>query len=268
MSLKPAEGPQAEAQAQPEARARARTRVQASSCDVRISNFLRMSRRQLAEHYLPYVRSIAMKVKATVSQEVELDDLVEYGTIGLLEAADRFDPEHGVQFTTFAYYRIRGAIYDGLRGMGWLSRSESAKVRFGERANSYLQQVSAAMEGGHAVPANPFESAVQDLAKAVEGLATVYITSMDGADGANGGQVADDHTPSQEESLGLHQARALLRGTLEKLSDQEKRLVQLYYYREMSLQEVGEQMGLSKSWTCRLHARVITKLQRMLSDSF
>ena len=94
-------------------------------------------RRALAEQYMPYVRSIAGKIKKTVAKEIEFEDLVEYGVIGLLEAADRFDAKHGVQFMTFAYYRIRGAIYDGLRGMGWMSRSEYTKARIEMRANEY-----------------------------------------------------------------------------------------------------------------------------------
>ena len=70
---------------------------------------------------------------------IEFDDLVGFGMQGLLEAAQRFDDRHGVAFTTFAYYRVRGAMFDGLRSMGWLPRSEYARVRFEERANSYLQ---------------------------------------------------------------------------------------------------------------------------------
>lgn len=223
-----------------------------------------MPRQALIEKYMPYVRSIAGKVKKTVAKEIDFEDLVEYGMIGLLEAADRYDPQYGANFMTFAYYRIRGAIYDGLRGMGWMSRSEYAKARYEERANEYLQQVSHAIEAGEEVPDNPFETAIQDLASAVQGLAAVYITTLDGTEGL---QVADEITPGAEENLGLEQARNLVRETIKKLSDQERQLLELYYYKEMSLQEVGEQLGLSKSWTSRLHARVIDKLHRMLGDS-
>src|SRR5512146_538672 len=68
------------------------------------------NKRAICEQFTPYVRSIAGKVKKTVAKEIEFDDLVEYGMIGLLEAADRYDPSHGANFMTFAYYRIRGAI--------------------------------------------------------------------------------------------------------------------------------------------------------------
>jgi len=220
--------------------------------------------KEIVEKYMPYVRSIAGKIKKTVAKEIDFEDLVEYGMIGLLEAADRFDPDVGANFMTFAYYRIRGSIYDGLRGMGWMSRTEYAKARFEERANEYLAELAQAEEDGTEKPENPFEMAVQDLASAVQGLAAVYITTIDGTEGL---QIEDKSTPLPEESLGLAQARELVRQTITKLSDQERQLLELYYYKEMSLQEVGEKLGLSKSWTSRLHARVIEKMHRLLEDS-
>ena len=241
-------------------------------------------RRALAEQYMPYVRSIAGKVKRTVAEEVPYEDLVEYGMIGLLEAADRYDAAHGANFMTFAYYRIRGAIYDGLRGMGWMSRSDYARARFEERANHYLAEVALragppglapdpADRGKAKLPPDPherviggastLETAVQGLATAVHGLAAVYITNLDGVQAA---ALRDDKTPLAEDSLALEQARALVRATLRKLSDQERQLLELYYYKNLSLQEVGEKLGLSKSWTSRLHARVIDKMHRLLED--
>jgi RNA polymerase sigma factor for flagellar operon FliA len=217
----------------------------------------------VVEQYTPYVRSIAGKVRKKLPPDIEFDDLVEYGMIGLLEAAQRFDPEAGANFMTFAYYRIRGAVYDGLRSMGWMSRTEYAKARFEERANEYLAAVAFAEESGEQAPENPFEHAVQDLAAAVEGLAAVYLTAIDGTEGL---QLEDTNNPLPEESLGLEQARALVRQTIAGLGDQERQLMEMYYYREMSLQEVGDHLGLSKSWTSRLHGRVVDKLRRILYD--
>jgi RNA polymerase sigma factor for flagellar operon FliA len=147
--------------------------------------------------------------------------------------------------------------------MGWMSRSEYAKARFEERANEYLAEVAAAEEAGEKPPENPFESAVQDLAQAVQGLAAVYLTSLDGTEGLQ----VEDKKAGAEEVLGLEQARGLVRETIKKLNDQERQLLEMYYYKEMSLQEVGEKLGLSKSWTSRLHARVIEKLHRLLEDA-
>jgi RNA polymerase sigma factor FliA len=216
------------------------------------------NRQALAEQFMPYVRSIAGKIKKTVAKTI-----VEYGMIGLLEAADRYSPEHGANFMTFAYYRIRGAIYDGLRGMGWMSRTEYAKARqearYEERANEYLAEMSDT-KGENNPPS--FESSIDGLSTAVRGLAAVYITTLDGTEGL---QVPDDKTPLAEEALGLEEARRLVRETICKLSKQERRLLELYYYEDKSLQQVGDELGLSKSWTSRLHARVVEKLHRLLA---
>ncbi len=220
-------------------------------------------RRALAEQYMPYVRSIAGKVKRSVAAEIEFDDLVEYGMVGLLEAADRFDATNGANFMTFAYYRIRGAIYDGLRGMGWMSRSAYHRARFAAHANEVLAE-AAGGEGGTGKSAAPnFEGAAHELAEAVQRLATVYITSLDALQGR---QFTDDGLLPADEKIGMDQARTLVRETVKKLSDQERQLLELYYYRAMSLEEVGKRLGLSKSWTSRLHARVIEKLHRMLEE--
>jgi len=222
-----------------------------------------MSRRELAEKYTPYVRSIAGKIKKTLSKDIEFDDLVSYGMLGLMEAADRFDPKHGANFMTFAYYRVRGAIYDGLRGMGWVSRTEYQRYRFEQHANAYLQNVD---EQNGATPIGIKKSdddEVGELANVVEGLVTIYVTALDAMEGF---QIKDDRGPSIEESVELNQARTLVAAALEKLGGQERQLLEMYYYKEMSLEEVGKQLGLSKSWTSRLHTRAVQKLGRLLKD--
>lgn len=225
-------------------------------------------RRALAEQYVPYVRHIAGKIKRSLAREIEYDDLVEYGMIGLMEAADRFDSAQGANFMTFAYYRIRGAIYDGLRTMGWMSRSAYAKARFEERANNYLSQAAqqhqaADGEAGAAVNEGPLEHAVHHLTAAVQGLAAVYITSLDAAENM---ELPDDSEPLAEEKLGLEQSRARVRRTLKKLSEQERQLLEMYYYKDMTLEQIGAQLKLSKSWTSRLHGRVIDKMHRLLEQ--
>lgn len=216
-------------------------------------------REALCVQYTPFVRSLATKIKRKMAPEVAYDDLVEYGMIGLLEAIDRFDPDQGAHFMTFAYYRVRGAIYDGLRSMGWMRRSEYARVRNAAQANEYLAEK--AMEGSSSAG---FESAVNSLAQAVEGLAAVYLTSLDAAEAL---EIEDAETLPADERLGMIQARRLVRETVAKLPDQERRLLEMYYYEGKNLQEVGATLGASKSWTCRLHARVIDKLHRMLAES-
>lgn len=250
-----------------------------------------MDRRTLVEVHAPFVRSIAGKIKKSVPKEISFEELYDYGIIGLLEAADRFDPSQGAHFTTFAYYRIRGAIYDGLRGMGWMSRSAYAKAKFEARSNAYLAEVahpsSEARELDHsgkkpatieasasseeavsqeAVGAarHPLEVVVEELANAVHSLAAVYITTLDAASEA---QLADTTHPDPEDQVGLEEMRSLVRKTILRLTPEERQLLTLYYYKDKSMQQVGDDLGMSKSWTSRLHARVIDKLHRMLEES-
>ncbi|MBI2377659.1 MAG: sigma-70 family RNA polymerase sigma factor [Deltaproteobacteria bacterium] len=225
-----------------------------------------MTRKQLTDQYMPYVRSIAGTVWKTLSKDIEFDDLVSYGILGLFEAYDRFDAKFGASFMTFAYYRVRGAIYDGLRGMGWVSRTEYAKYRVEQRANAYLNHVHdrevAPIAGeGSRRKAQSDDEAVKELADVVSGLVTIYVTALDAMEGF---QVKDDRSPPIDESLELLQNREIVKAAVEKLPDQERKLIEGYYYQELSLEEIGKTLGLSKSWTSRLHARAIDKLSRVL----
>lgn len=225
-------------------------------------------RHEMIVQYTPYVRSIASKIKKTLSKDIEFDDLVEYGMIGLLEAAERYNPNAGANFMTFSFYRIRGAIYDGLRGMGWLNRTEYARVRYEEKANLYLAQVVedkvlAEATNNHA--AESFEGLKTDAKqeKLVSHLATIFVTTMEGMENL---QVKDENTPAPDSNIEQTQMRKQVKRAIAKLNTEEKSLLDLYYFRELSLEEVGKRLGLSKSWTSRLHARVIERLQRLLKE--
>src|SRR5262245_50221291 len=170
-------------------------------------------RNQLIERYLPYVRSIAGKIMKTLSAHIEFNDLVRHGEVGLIEAADRFDPKVGVNFKTFAYYRIRGAIYDGLREMGWLSRSQYAKQKFQEAANSFLASAVAA-DGGVQASVQDEVSAVSEM---VSGLVPIYITSLEGAEAL---QIEDDRGLSASDELELGESRRVIHEAIEELPEQ------------------------------------------------
>src|SRR5436190_14757054 len=98
-----------------------------------------VERDRLVKQYLPFATYIVRKVSKTISGNVDFEDLLAYAKIGLVEAAERFDVRFKVDFRTFAFYRIRGAIYDGLRTTGWLSRTQFARHQFEEAANYYMK---------------------------------------------------------------------------------------------------------------------------------
>jgi RNA polymerase sigma factor for flagellar operon FliA len=224
---------------------------------------------QLVEKHLSLVQAIARKVKKTLNASIELDDLVGYGSKGLVEAAERFDARHGVAFTTFAYYRIRGAIYDGLRAMGWYSRADYARYRAEERANEYLRnradregagQAEAGATGG--TSPNAKEAAtLAEVHEILSSVATVHITSLEAAS-----SVPDESLPAADVAVDNHRLSQRVRQAVAALPDKERRLMELYYFADKNLEEAGAELGLSKSWACRLHARAVDLLRDAMAD--
>ena len=218
-------------------------------------------RDRLVEENLDLVRSIAGKVRRSLGRNLDLDELVAYGAKGLVEAASRFDSRQGVAFSTFAYYRIRGAMLDGLRSMGWYSRGDLARYRAEERANEYLRDRA---ERESAAPAgqagNPAET-LAEIAEILSGVATVHITSLEAAGG-----VTDERRPPPDQQLERLHLQARARRAMEKLPEKERRLLQAHYFEDKNLDVVGAEMGLSKSWASRLHTRAVDRLRKVLEE--
>jgi RNA polymerase sigma factor FliA len=223
-------------------------------------------RDKLVAGHLTLVQAIAGKLKRTLGKSIEFDDLVGYGHKGLIEAADRFDPTQGVTFTTFAYYRIRGAMLDGMRTMGWYSRADYARYRAEERAHEYMQNISeregAAREAGAAEDDSGDKAKqLEAIAQILSNVATVHITSIEAAS-----KVADERLPAPDAELETGQMGERVRQAVKALPEKERRLMELYYFEEKNLEEAGAVLGLSKSWACRLHARAVGLLRQELAQ--
>lgn len=221
---------------------------------------------ELVKKHLSLVEAIARKVKRTLGAAIEVDDLVGYGRKGLVEAAERFDGRAGVAFTTFAYYRVRGAMYDGVRAMGWYSRADYARYRAEERANQYLQ--TQADREGAARSENPRAAAgakpdagetLAGVAEVLSGVATIHITSLEAAS-----RVADDSLPAPDAAVDSARLSRRVREAMSALPAKERQLMELYYFADKNLEEAGAELGLSKSWACRLHARAVDLLREAM----
>ena len=203
---------------------------------------------------------------AEVAGPFELEDLVSYGMQGALEAAERFDETRGFAFSTYAYHRIRGAIYDGLRQMAHLPRSEYARVKIARGANDYLENLHMRQLSG-AAPASSREVEIKDSLRAMlgamTGLASSYMMSMDELVAEGTDFIADQLEP--EEQLQLRQSREQLRAAVSRLPDKERHFVEAYYYQDRTLVDAGEELGLSRSWSSRVHARAIDMLREQIS---
>jgi RNA polymerase sigma factor for flagellar operon FliA len=207
------------------------------------------------------VRSIAWKIHQQLPPHVELDDLIGYGQIGLAEAARDYEPERRTEFTTFAYYRIRGAILDGLSRLAWFNRAEYHQGRYECFAHEVLQP-----EPGAAGRSS--NSALYDdvawVKEATGTLAVVYLMSSGSriaADpsGIEAPQSSPDAAAIQQEMCGK------LRSLVDQLPSDARALIQKAYFEGLSLKEAGEQIGISKAWASRLHAKSLQQLARKLS---
>ncbi len=220
-------------------------------------------RDRLVREHLYLVQGIAGKLRRSLSRTLDYDDLVAYGSKGLVEAAERFDPAHGVAFSTFAYYRIKGAMVDGMRAMGWYSRADHARYRAEERATEYMRSVAEREAAGAAAPlpknTDPGQT-LEEIAEILANVTTVHITSLEAA-----ASVSDDRLPAPEDELVYLQTVAGARRALAKLPEKERRLIELYYFEDRTLEEAGAELGgLSKSWVCRLHARAVKLLREAM----
>lgn len=216
-------------------------------------------RKTVLEKYGPYVRSLAATVRKQFNAQLELDELISYGQIGLLEAADRFDARMGANFLTFAHYRIKGAIFDGLRKMGILKGSDARSSYQSERATAYLGNLADRDQGGRG---GRMEDDVREISDAVTGLAMVFAT---GFEAEAGSQMVDETLPP-DQRIEIEQLRVRVKAAIEKLPEKERKLLQGYYFQGKTLEEAGAEIGQSKSWASRLHARAIERLKELLDD--
>ena len=223
-------------------------------------------RDRLVEANLHLVHAIAGKLRRKLGKTMDEGDLLGYGTQGLIEAAKSFDPSHGTPFAAFAYYRIRGAMFDGMRTMGWYSRSDCARFRAEERADEYLasavEREAADRVAGHAATSKDKAEILQDMADLLSGVAAVHITCIESAR-----EVPDDRFKAPDQALFDSETRGEVRAALGTLPDKERQLMELYYFADMNLEAVGAQLGLSKSWASRLHARAVNHLREALGGA-
>jgi RNA polymerase sigma factor for flagellar operon FliA len=210
---------------------------------------------KLIETSLSYSHAIAAEVMRKLPPDLEKKDIQGWAELGLVEAANSFDPTRGVQFKTFAYYRIRGAIYDGLRKMGWYPKGQYRQMRFEMAANEYLKDVSAGSPG----TASP-EAQLLHLKDLTANLATCYMLSLE----TMPQEPIDQSLVSAEEAVVLAEQSKNLRRSLSQLPETNRQILEHCYFQGLTLEQIGRKLGLSKSWVCRLHAKSLEMLRKKL----
>jgi len=210
------------------------------------------------------VEALAVKVRQQVSKNLEVPELVGYGTQGLLEAAERFDDQAGVRFSTFAYYRVRGAIFDGIREMQALPRHVYARARMAERAHEALENLAERERGaGPGAPAPTVEDDVRGLHDAMAQVVASYVTSFE-ALVDEGAEFVEDQELAEDVLL-ARETHGRVAKVIAALPEKERHFIQKHYFEGKNLMEAGKELGLSKSWASRLHARALALIRDGLS---
>jgi RNA polymerase sigma factor FliA len=209
----------------------------------------------LIEKHKPIVYHLAKRISLSLPFPTEMEDLVAYGQLGLIEASERFDPSRGNNFSTFAHYRIRGAIYDGLRAMGAITRSRSH--RFAAAANDVLMtEVDDSANDG----TPKADEEIKTVENLIDALIPIYFLSLD--DGETK-EIKDEaaFTSADFETRDLLEK---IRGIIDEIEPEEGELLRKLYFKNVPAKDLAAQMGVTKSWVSRLHARAIKHLQAEL----
>ncbi|MBO7679767.1 MAG: FliA/WhiG family RNA polymerase sigma factor [Thermoguttaceae bacterium] len=225
------------------------------------------ARNKLVEYYMPIVRQKADQIRHKLPEEVERDDLISTGTIGLMEAVASFDPTRGVKFETFCAQRIRGAMVDGLRSMDWVPR----KVR--SRATK-LNDAYKVFEGRFGRRPSEEELArfldlpVDEVHRTITETGSVNVSSLDRRWTDPSGEndvtemeiLADDRAQGPTEQL---ERRELIRACTKGLNKTERFIIILYYFEEMTMKEIGATLDLSESRVSQMHSAIISRIKKL-----
>jgi len=222
-----------------------------------------LEKERLVTQYAPLVKRIAYHLMAKLPASVQVDDLVQNGMIGLLDALGRFEEGMGAQFETYAVQRIRGSMLDGLRENDWLPRGLRKEMRRVETAILKLEHENGRQpsEGELASALDMTLSDYQRLLLDARGHQLVYLEDLSGED--------DDYLDHHASGVSLDplaileesNMRAALIGAIANLPEREKMMMALYYEQDLNLREIGAVMGVTESRVCQLHSQAVARLR-------
>gem|GEM_PF-23734 len=225
-----------------------------------------LEKERLVSQYVPLVKRIAWHLMTRLPASVDIDDLVQNGMLGLLDALGRFEDGMGAQFETYAMQRIRGAMLDGLRENDWLPRAVRKEMR-------RVEQVVHRLEHEHGRPPSESELAAalgmsladyQHLLQEARGHQILYLEDLAEDDDDFLEHLATETVRDPLALLEESDLREALSKAIANLPEREKLIMALYYEQDLNLREIGAVMGVTESRVCQLHAQAVARLRAAL----
>jgi RNA polymerase sigma factor FliA len=232
-----------------------------------------MARERLVLSYSPLVKYVVGRMMSNLPNHLESSDLTSYGLMGLLGAIDRFEPDRGVRFESYAMTRIKGAIIDELRTLDWAPRSLRLRARQIESAGLQLENRLQRAPTEDEI-AQKLGVTTDDLRGDLAKVANSTILALDDAwgmsSGGEGGTLGDTVSDDGADPAAIHasaEARAAIADAIARLPEKEKVVIALYYYDNLTLKEIGEVLGVTESRVSQLRAKAVLALRGRLRDA-
>lgn len=226
------------------------------------------AREALILHYAPLVKFVAGRVAAGLPRNVDQADLVSTGVFGLIDAIDKFEPERGLKFETYASTRIKGSILDGLRALDWVPRSVRSKAKEIERSLTELEQRLHRTASDEEL-AYHMEIELDSVRSTLAEISNLGIVALDALVGPESSSSLVDSLPDPT-GLGPEavfqevETSHLLKAAINRLPERDKLVVTLYYRDGLTLAEIGEVLGVTESRVCQIHAKLVLSLRNRL----
>lgn len=231
-----------------------------------------LERNRVVEQYAYLINKVAYKMIARLPANVEMDDLKSAGVIGLIDAAEKYDPEKSSNFKSYAEIRIRGSMVDELRSLDWVPRSVRQKSACIDLANRQLTarlgRVASDVE-----LAKELGLSITDFRRMAEKARAVSVVSYEDLGGSAGEDrrnfldcVADPGAASPEETSQKSNRRALMLKAIQKLSERQRVVLSLYYFEDLNLKEIGTILGVTESRISQIHSKAVAQLRPILGE--
>lgn len=226
-------------------------------------------REKIILEYAPLVKVVAGRLSMYLGYNVEYEDLVSYGIFGLIDAIDKFDSLKEVKFETYASLRIRGAILDQIRKMDWIPRTIRQKQK---KIDTVMRQIEA-QTGRPASDEEIAEALGISDDEYTEWQSQMKITGVVSLNEylEQGSEIPNDHTSSRhfdspEKTIEQNELAEVLRDSLSILTEKERRVIELYYYEELTLKEISHVLEVTESRVSQLHTKALQKMKTKMGD--